>query len=167
MGSLTTQVVKRRLWVTPPSAQLTPPAPTRQPASATLTARAIDVDRGDRTILGGISLTIGPQTRLGVVGPNGVGKSTLLRVLAGLEVYDRGQLELRPPSATVGYLAQQHDRSEETVRGLLHRRTGVAAADAELMAAASGLAGGDGAADARYGAALVSWAGRRAAEREA
>ncbi|HWW54650.1 MAG TPA: ATP-binding cassette domain-containing protein, partial [Acidimicrobiales bacterium] len=112
-------------------------------------------------------MTVGPQTRLGVVGPNGVGKSTLLRVLAGLDAFDRGQVELRPPAATVGYLAQQRQQGEETVRDLLYRRTGVAAADEELMAAAVALAGGDGKSDERYGTALERWTNLGAADLDA
>ena len=51
---------------------------------ASLSARRLGFERGGRAVLDDISLTVGPDTRLGVVGPNGVGKSTLLQVLAGV-----------------------------------------------------------------------------------
>ncbi|MBW4079634.1 MAG: ATP-binding cassette domain-containing protein, partial [Acidobacteria bacterium] len=44
----------------------------------------------------------------GVVGPNGVGKSTLLQLLAGWENPDSGSISIDPPNATVGYLAQEN-----------------------------------------------------------
>ena len=53
-----------------------------------------------------MSLTVGPETCLGVIGPNGVGKSTLLQLLGGLLVPVAGDIRLDPPTATVGYLAR-------------------------------------------------------------
>ena len=57
-----------------------------------LTATGLVAVRGDVTVLNGIDVTVAPGDRVGVVGPNGVGKSTLLAVLAG---------ELRPRSGRV------------------------------------------------------------------
>src|SRR4029077_6648677 len=51
--------------------------------SASLVAHALRFRRADAVILDGVSLTIGPRTRVGVVGDNGSGKTTLLRLLAG------------------------------------------------------------------------------------
>ena len=48
--------------------------------------------------------------RIGLVGPNGVGKSTLLGALAGLVELDRGRVDRTPPTATVGYLTQEPER---------------------------------------------------------
>ena len=101
-----------------------------QTTSAVLAARDLTHDRGGRTVLRDVSLTVGPQSCVGVIGPNGVGKSTLLQILSGQEIPDSGSVAVDPPSATVGYLAQEHERrSNETVREALTRRTGVALAE--------------------------------------
>src|SRR5205085_952596 len=84
----------------------------------------------------------GPHHRVGVVAPNGTGKSTLLRILAGLDAADSGCVTLTPLTATVGYLPQEPDRREgETVRAYLARRTGVADAVEKLHTASTALAG--------------------------
>ena len=96
-----------------------------------------------------VDVSIGPRTRLGVVGPNGVGKSTLLRILAGQERPDRGTITTTPPTLRVGHLVQEPERTDETVLEFLGRRTGVTAAEDELERAAAALADGtDAAADA-------------------
>ncbi|SDI34798.1 macrolide transport system ATP-binding/permease protein [Actinokineospora alba] len=59
---------------------------------------------GDRRVLDGVSLTASPGRRVGLVGENGVGKSTLLRLLAGVEEPDSGTVE-RPSDC--GFLWQE------------------------------------------------------------
>jgi macrolide transport system ATP-binding/permease protein len=56
-------------------------------------ARGIDRSYGDRRILSGIDITVAPHARTGLIGENGVGKSTLLRILAGVEAPDGGTVE--------------------------------------------------------------------------
>ena len=122
---------------------------------ATLVADRLSVDAGGRPVLRGVTVTVGPASRLGVVGPNGVGKSTLLRVLAGLVTPDEGTVRLDPPEAPVGLLTQEHRApAGESVREMLTRRTGVADAEAELGAAAALLASGTAGSDDRYARAL-------------
>jgi ATPase subunit of ABC transporter with duplicated ATPase domains len=88
---------------------------------------------GARTVLDHVDLTLGPRSRLGLVGRNGAGKSTLLRLLAGLDEPDDGRVERTPSTLTVGYLPQEPDRrAGETLLGYLARRTGVAAAEAAV-----------------------------------
>ncbi|MGW5558163.1 ABC-F family ATP-binding cassette domain-containing protein [Micromonospora sp. NPDC003944] len=60
--------------------------------------------RGDRRVLDGVSLTAAPGHRIGLIGENGTGKTTLLRVLAGVDVPDSGSVT-RPPD--VGFLHQE------------------------------------------------------------
>jgi ATPase subunit of ABC transporter with duplicated ATPase domains len=68
-----------------------------------------------------------------LVGPNGIGKSTLLRLLAGLDQPDEGTVERSPARLEVGWLPQEVEaRPGETLRGYLARRTGVADAEADL-----------------------------------
>ena len=135
-----------------------PPAPAVPRPPALLAARSLSRERGPYVVLRDVSVTVGPTTRLGVVGPNGVGKSTLLRVLAGIEQPDRGTVELAPPDAAVGYLAQEPERRPgETVRDHLLRRTGAADADAALVEAGEALGRGEVGAERRYEQALARW----------
>jgi ATPase subunit of ABC transporter with duplicated ATPase domains len=99
----------------------------------TLAASEITIHRGAETILERVSLTVTPGSRIGVVGPNGRGKTTLLRALAGLERLERGTVTRNPPGLRVGYLPQERDLGAgETLRSYLARRTGIAEAEAEL-----------------------------------
>ena len=125
---------------------------------ASLSAVDVSVAFGGATVLDAVSVAVGPRSRVGVVGPNGVGKSTLLRVLAGQRSPDAGRVVRVPPTATVGYLPQEPERRPgETLRAHLARRTGVAEADAELERATAALAEGRPGADDAYAAALDRW----------
>jgi sulfate-transporting ATPase len=60
----------------------------------------------DRTVLENISISFYPGAKIGVIGANGAGKSSLLRIMAGLDDGFSGEARLTPGS-TVGYLAQE------------------------------------------------------------
>ena len=101
-----------------------------------LVARDVERHHGAQVVLGGVSLAVTPRARIGIVGPNGIGKSTWLRILAGLEPPDRGTVERSPATTTVGFLPQEPDaHAGETLRAYLARRTGVTEASDALDAA--------------------------------
>jgi ATPase subunit of ABC transporter with duplicated ATPase domains len=90
----------------------------------TLAAHDISVHRGGDAVLERVSLAITSGSPIGVVGPNGRGKTTLLRALAGLEELDAGSISRNPPSLRVGYLPQERDvRAGENVLEYFARRT--------------------------------------------
>jgi ATPase subunit of ABC transporter with duplicated ATPase domains len=126
--------------------------------SATLVAKGLAAAYGDRSLFSGLDLVAGPGDVIGLVGVNGAGKSTLLGVLAGLRPADAGTVTVSPPAATIGYLPQEPERRpHETVRHFLARRTGVAAADEAMEAAATALGSGAPGADDAYALALERW----------
>ena len=67
---------------------------------------------GDKVILDDVSLSFFPGAKIGVVGPNGMGKSTLLRLMAGLEEVSNGEARLTP-GYTVGILQQEPPLDED------------------------------------------------------
>ena len=60
----------------------------------------------DRTVLENISISLYPGAKIGVIGSNGAGKSSLLRIMAGLDDGFSGDARLTP-GFSVGYLAQE------------------------------------------------------------
>ncbi|WP_413802242.1 ABC-F family ATP-binding cassette domain-containing protein [Streptomyces iranensis] len=133
--------------------------------TATLVAKDLAAAHGDRTLFSGLDLVVAPGEVIGLVGVNGAGKSTLLRLLAGLTDPEQGAVRLSPPHATVGHLPQEPERRPgETVRGFLARRTGVAAAQAELDAATQALVDAAPGADDAYATALERWLSLGAAD---
>lgn len=82
-----------------------------------LAATNLGLSFGTRTILNGVSLSIEPGERVGVVGRNGTGKSTLLKVLAGLMKADSGEVVVTR-GKRAGYLHQDPVLDpDETLRG--------------------------------------------------
>ncbi|MHB8765141.1 MAG: ABC-F family ATP-binding cassette domain-containing protein, partial [Deferrisomatales bacterium] len=73
---------------------------------------AVDLGKayGGQVVLDGASFQINPGERLALVGPNGSGKTTILRALMGLEAPDRGEVRRRR-GLEVGYLPQEIDVS--------------------------------------------------------
>jgi len=74
-----------------------------------LTLDSVTKFHGANPILLEVTLAVPPRARIGVVGPNGVGKSTLLRIAAGLEEPDEGTVARAPATLTVGYMAQEQN----------------------------------------------------------
>jgi ATPase subunit of ABC transporter with duplicated ATPase domains len=126
--------------------------------SGSLRAQNVSVSRGAVVVLDRIDLTIGPGDRVGIVGPNGVGKTTLLRALAGELPPEAGAVTRHPATVSVVAVPQEPDaRAGERLVEYLARRTGVAEVDRRLRAATDALAGGRSGADDEYAVALESW----------
>ncbi|HEX7304491.1 ABC-F family ATP-binding cassette domain-containing protein [Lentzea sp.] len=107
-----------------------------------LTARNVSLSFGPRTVLSEVDLDVSPGDRVGLIAPNGVGKSTLLRLLSGELLPETGSVSR---TGTVAHLTQEtHHRPGESLRDHLARRTGVAAAERWLQEAAEALGEGGG-----------------------
>lgn len=88
-----------------------------------------------------VSFSINPGERAGLVGPNGCGKTTLLRILAGLEPASGGHIS-RPADLRIGYLPQGFEPEPAMTVGAIIGRAAGSAEDleAELVSAALRLA---------------------------
>lgn len=136
-------------------------------ARPALVAQDVVRVRGARRVLDGVSLTVAPGHRIGLIGENGTGKTTLLRVLAGVDEPDSGTVT-RPPD--VGFLHQEMPFDPSvTIAGVLDDALREARADlAELDRLALALADASQGAEehtrllAAYGAVL-----ERAQDRDA
>ena len=123
------------------------------PAAAQLRARDVGVVLGGRQILTGASVTVTPRSRLAIVGENGRGKTTLLRVLSGDLAPDAGDVHR---IGRIGVARQELSAAPGvTVGTLLTAATADArAALAALDSATERLAAGADGADAAYAGAL-------------
>ena len=61
---------------------------------------------GPEPVLDGVTFNVRPGERIALVGPNGTGKTTLMKIIAGKEEADAGQVNLHA-SCRLGYLEQQ------------------------------------------------------------
>ncbi|MCB0567823.1 MAG: ABC-F family ATP-binding cassette domain-containing protein, partial [Phaeodactylibacter sp.] len=71
-----------------------------------ITASNIYIQYGDRILLDRVNLVIGERDKVGLVGRNGAGKSTMLKVIAGTMSPDEGTIA-RPSESTLGFLHQE------------------------------------------------------------
>src|SRR6516165_6672672 len=79
--------------------------------------RAVRKSYGDKVVLDDVTLAFLPGAKIGVVGPNGTGKSSLLRMMAGKEQPSNGEARLMP-GFSVGLLDQETKREKtKTVLG--------------------------------------------------
>ncbi|WP_330241954.1 ABC-F family ATP-binding cassette domain-containing protein [Streptomyces sp. NBC_00525] len=121
---------------------------------------------GAKRVLDGVSLTAPPGHRIGLIGENGVGKSTLLRLLAGVDEPDAGRV-VRP--ADVGFLHQEMPfDAESTVAGVLDDALREARAELAELDRLSGLLSGTPEGSPEYAGLLEAYGQRleRAEERE-
>ncbi|WP_462363909.1 ABC transporter ATP-binding protein [Pyramidobacter porci] len=96
---------------------------------------------GGRKIFDNLNWQIDTGSRTGLVGPNGIGKTTLLRAMVGQVSADSGDINLSPLSATVGYLPQDlAELPDVTLMQYLKDRTGITAAEKKLKRCSEELA---------------------------
>jgi ATPase subunit of ABC transporter with duplicated ATPase domains len=72
-----------------------------------ITAKNLSKSYGTQTVLTDISFSLEKGQKIALVGANGTGKTTLLRILAGLESSDSGELNT-PQDVQIGYLPQEN-----------------------------------------------------------
>jgi ATP-binding cassette subfamily F protein 3 len=128
-----------------------------------VTCAGVAVEYGDRVVFSGLDLRIEPGDRIGVVGSNGQGKSSLLMVLAGIQLAAAGRVD-RQGRPLVAYLPQESPSPvAETVLGeAMASRTDLARLRDELAHLEQALAvpGQEAEAQlARYGEAQVAYEG--------
>jgi ATPase subunit of ABC transporter with duplicated ATPase domains len=101
-------------------------------------------------VLSDVTLRLAPGQKGALVGSNGVGKSTLLRLIAGVERPNAGSINM-PSGVLVGFLAQEVIlQGEETIDGYLRRITGLGELQGAMERLAASL-GGDPARLQEYG----------------
>src|ERR1039458_3718117 len=109
-----------------------------------LNLKAVEKGYGSRSVLRDITLGVSAGERIGVVGRNGDGKSTLLRLIAGVELPDAGALT-RPGDVDVALLGQRDELDEHrTIREILvgGRADHEWAGDSAFRSVLDGLMGG-------------------------
>jgi ATP-binding cassette subfamily F protein 3 len=97
---------------------------------------------GDNLVFQKVSFTVNPGERVGLVGPNGCGKTTLLRIVLGEIAPDSGSAWLSPASARVGYLAQalEYEASETAGQVIKGGIAGLTETEGRLEALWAGMA---------------------------
>ena len=110
--------------------------------STMLTAHHIHKTYGIQPILQDISFSLSNSERIGLIGPNGCGKTTLMRILAGIEQPDSGTVASTRPNLRIGYLAQGMDfEPDQTLQTALSLHpVSQAELEAEIAFLASALA---------------------------
>src|SRR5690606_23160803 len=83
-----------------------PPGPRL--GNQVIDARELRKGFGERVLIDGLSFTLPPNGIVGVIGPNGVGKTTLFKTIVGLEPLDDGELKIGQ-SVKLSYVDQNRE----------------------------------------------------------
>jgi len=116
---------------------------------------------GDALILDGATFTLNPGERVGLIGPNGCGKTTLLRIITGQKTADSGSVQHDPHDLRVGYLEQGLSYHDDATLDHILRAEQIAleSLEARVAALADALATAEGTEQAHlmdaYGEALA------------
>ena len=95
-------------------------------------AKKLQKSYGSLTVLSDVSFSVGRGQKIALVGHNGTGKTTLLKIVAGLEESDAGIVEITQDTC-IGYLQQDTSLSgDETISAYLRRVTGINALEEEI-----------------------------------
>jgi len=87
---------------------------------------------GDKILFKDLTWSINEGSRIGLVGNNGTGKTTLIRVMAGEQILDRGSVSI-PGNLRIGYLPQDLvELGDRSVMNFIMDRTGMAKLETEL-----------------------------------
>lgn len=107
-------------------------------SASTLQIQSITKRFGSRTLFENLSLKIGPHTRMGLIGRNGCGKSTLMKIILDEESVEEGSIK-RPGGLRVNYLSQEPKVTPnvtliEEVRSIFTAVNGLLDEEANLIA---------------------------------
>ncbi|MGD8465485.1 MAG: ABC-F family ATP-binding cassette domain-containing protein [Anaerolineae bacterium] len=101
---------------------------------------------GDNLLFEKVSFTVNPGERVGLVGPNGCGKTTLFKIVLGELQPDTGSARLSPADVRVGYLAQalEYESGQTVGQAMKTAIAGLAQAEARLEALSAHMATAQG-----------------------
>jgi macrolide transport system ATP-binding/permease protein len=126
-----------------------------------LKAQSLTHHYGGETLFSGVDLVLNPADRVGLVGPNGVGKTTLLSILAGRTRPVAGQVT-RAPGTRIGWSAEQAPCLSATVGSYLAAGLGeVGILTARMRVLESAMAGADRSALTEYASVQDQWTALR------
>ncbi len=122
------------------------PHPGNNGSATMLQASNVSKSFGDNLIFERVSFTVNRGERAGLVGPNGCGKTTLLKIILGEVSPDSGSAWLSPASVRVGYLAQalEYEPGQTVGQVMKAAVAGLSTAEQHVVALSGRMAGAQG-----------------------